>query len=101
MPAWRSPGLSIREATTEVSMVSDGPVLAVRGKIVNDTGWPLEVPPLRFVLRDHAGSDLQSWTLSGIGDGRLGPGETASFVSRVAAPAQAASEVEIRFARED
>lgn len=95
------PALSLREVASAVSMGSELPQLTVSGEIVNATRDDLEVPPLRFQVRDHTGREVHAWTLDDIGAARLGPGEARHFVTRVAAPPETAREVEIRFARED
>lgn len=94
-------GFVIRNAASEVLMVSGTAVLAVRGDIANITSQPQPVPSLRFVLRDETGAEAYAWTLTGSASRRLMPGEATAFVTRVAAPPEAAREVEIRFARDD
>jgi hypothetical protein len=94
-------GFAIRDAASEVQMDSGTPLLAVRGEVVNIADSPLQVPTLRFVLRDGEGRETYAWTLDGVGARTLDPGEATSFLTRVAAPPAHVRDVEIRFARED
>jgi hypothetical protein len=72
------------------------PVLAVRGEIVNITGRPLEVPRLRFGLRDQAEQEIYHWTMA-VATDRLAAEQRVSFATRLAAPPAAAHDVEVRF----
>jgi hypothetical protein len=92
-------GFMIRDATSELQIVSGTSLLAVSGEIVNTGKWPRKPPSLRFSLRDARGEQTHAWSLDGVGSGKLEPGEATSFVTRVPAPPVPVGEVEIRFAR--
>jgi hypothetical protein len=72
------------------------PVLAVRGEIVNVAQRSLDVPRVRFGLRDNSRQEIYHWSVAVASD-RLAPDERASFVTRLAAPPAAARDVELRF----
>ena len=72
------------------------PVLAVRGEIVNVAERELDVPRLRFSLRDSSRQEIYHWTMAVAAD-RLGPSERANFVTKLAAPPPNARDVEVRF----
>jgi predicted Zn finger-like uncharacterized protein len=92
-------GFDIRGAKTQLMLVSDTRVLAVKGEVVNVAAKPRKVPSIRFVLHDAAGREVYAWTLAGVSARELAPGEATSFTSRLASPPALAQEVEIRFAR--
>jgi predicted Zn finger-like uncharacterized protein len=77
--------------------VQDGvAILFIDGTVQNVTGAMISVPRLRFALRDASGSELLSWTAPP-DQGRLGPGESLPFRSRLASPPAAGRDVAVRF----
>lgn len=72
------------------------PVLVIEGSIVNATKNPVEVPRLRFALRNEAGSEVYSWTALPAQTAVL-PGEALPFRSRLASPPNEARDVQVRF----
>lgn len=77
--------------------VSDGvTVLVVEGAIVNVTSRTVEVPRLRFGVRNEAGLEIYAWT-SVPARTILGPGEAVEFRSRLASPPAEARDVVVRF----
>jgi hypothetical protein len=77
--------------------VHDGvPVLIVEGSIVNVTNKTVEVPRLRFAMRNRTGQEIYAWT-SVTGRSILAPGETATFRTRLASPPADGREVIVRF----
>src|SRR5262245_12937382 len=66
--------------------VHDGvPVLIVEGAIANVVNRTVEVPRLRFAMRNRTGQEIYAWT-SVTGRSILAPGETAAFRTRLASP---------------
>jgi hypothetical protein len=78
-------------------MLADGTrVLAIQGEIVNVGSREQSIPTLKFILRDGAHQPVYDWTLNS-STRPIKPGETSTFVTRVASPPEPATEIEIRF----
>jgi len=76
---------------------SDGVnVLVVEGNIVSTTNNAVEVPRLRFGVRNPGGQEIYSWTAQP-SRSVLGPGEQLPFRSRLASPPADANDVVVRF----
>lgn len=90
-------GLDIRELELQHLIDGDVRVLAVKGEIANIAGSERKIPWLRFSLRDASGAEVYHWLLD-TGARPLRQGESTEFVTRLAAPPEAARNVEIRFA---
>jgi predicted Zn finger-like uncharacterized protein len=77
--------------------VRDGvPMLLVEGTITSASKFSLEVPRLRFSLRNRAGQEIYSWTTQ-VEPSILAPGDTMPFRSRLASPPAEGSDVAVRF----
>ncbi len=77
--------------------VRDGiPGLLVEGTIASISKFSIEVPRLRFGLRNAAGQEIFSWTAEP-GKTVLAPGEALPFQSRLAAPPAEGTDVVVRF----
>lgn len=72
------------------------PVLVVEGTIVNNVSTPVEVPRLRFALRNAAHAEVYAWT-SVPSQTVLEPGAAMSFRSRLASPPDDGTDVQVRF----
>ena len=72
------------------------PVLVVEGTIVNTVATPVEVPRLRFALRNAAGTEVYTWTAVPT-QTVLEPGERLPFRSRLASPPEDGHDVQVRF----
>jgi len=87
-------------AFTDLSIGRDGhdgmPVLVVEGTIVNTVATPVEVPRLRFALRNAAGAEVYTWTAMPT-QTVLEPGERLPFRSRLASPPEDGHDVQVRF----
>jgi predicted Zn finger-like uncharacterized protein len=87
-------------AFTGVSIARDvydgAPVLVVEGTIVNTVATPVEVPRLRFALRNAAGAEVYTWTAVPT-QTVLEPGERLPFRSRLASPPEEGRDVQVRF----
>ena len=93
-------GLELRHLEMQNLLVDGARVLAVKGDIVNVSGAERKIPSLRFALHNGANAEVYRWTVDS-GARPLRPGESTNFVTRVAAPPEAAKNLEIRFARAD
>jgi predicted Zn finger-like uncharacterized protein len=71
-------------------------VLVVEGTIVNVTRQTLDVPRLRFAMRNAAGHEVYAWTALP-GKTQLASGEGLPFKSRLASPPPDGKEVIVRF----
>ena len=79
-----------REASDNIS------VLVIEGRIVSISSKPVEVPRLRFAIRNTAGTEIYSWTAQPERS-TLNPGETMPFRSRLASPPADGNDVVVRF----
>jgi len=71
-------------------------VLVVEGNIVSAAAKSVEVPRLRFGVRNAGGQEIYSWTAQPSRT-LLSPGETLPFRSRLASPPAEANDVVVRF----
>jgi predicted Zn finger-like uncharacterized protein len=71
-------------------------VLSIKGDIVSTTSRVVEVPRLRFSVRNRNGSELYSWTALP-SRSVASPGETLTFHSRLASPPPETHDVLVRF----
>lgn len=93
-------GVEIRQVDLEHLHVDGKEIIAVKGELVNVSSSTRKIPWLRFGLKSRDNAEVYHWTLDT--EARpLKPGETTSFVTRLAAPPENARDVEIRFARAD
>jgi predicted Zn finger-like uncharacterized protein len=89
-------GLLIADVTTD-TLTSEGvQVLVVQGKIANVAKRTIEVPRVRFAVRNAGGNEIYSWTTLP-SRSLLGPGEAFPFQSRLAAPPPETRDVLVRF----
>jgi predicted Zn finger-like uncharacterized protein len=72
------------------------PVLSVDGNIVSVAKRPVEVPRLRFAIRNSSGQEIYAWTAAAPRS-ILEPGEKIEFRSRLASPPAEAADVMVRF----
>jgi predicted Zn finger-like uncharacterized protein len=89
-------GLVFENVRTTGEMHEGVPVLIIEGTIANVAGKTVEVPRLRFAMRNRAGHEVYAWT-SVTGRSILAPGETAAFRSRLASPPADGRDVIVRF----
>ncbi|WP_374329566.1 hypothetical protein [Aestuariivirga sp.] len=93
-------GLEIRQVDLEHLIVDGRRVIAVKGEITNVSSSARKIPWLRFGLHAKDNAEVYHWTLD-TEVRPLKPGESTSFVTRLASPPEAARNLEIRFARAD
>jgi predicted Zn finger-like uncharacterized protein len=72
------------------------PILVVEGNIVNESGKIVEVPSLKFAVRNNANDEIYSWTAVPPRT-TLPPGEAVAFHSRLASPPPDGHDVLVRF----
>jgi predicted Zn finger-like uncharacterized protein len=89
-------GLTFADVTTATETHDGVPVLLVEGTIVSASPRIVEVPRLRFSVRNRSGQEVYAWTAVPTRS-VLGPGESLSFRSRLASPPPDAREVLVRF----
>jgi predicted Zn finger-like uncharacterized protein len=89
-------GLVFTGVTTERETHEGVEVLVIDGTIVNDFKRAVEVPRLRFSVRNRSGFEVYSWTALPNRNALL-PGESVPFRSRLASPPRDADRVQVRF----
>jgi predicted Zn finger-like uncharacterized protein len=89
-------GLNFDDVRTSVETKDGVTVLVVEGMIVNETRQPLEVPRLRFAVRNAGGYEVYAWTALPA-EPVLAPGNHAPFRSRLASPPADAQDIIVRF----
>lgn len=93
-------GVEIRSVDVQNLLLDGQRVMSIKGEIVNVSPINRKIPWLRFGLRRTDGGEVYHWQLDT--EARpLRPGETTSFTTRLAAPPETASRIEIRFAHAD
>jgi predicted Zn finger-like uncharacterized protein len=89
-------GLSFNDVKTSVETSDGVSVLVVEGMIANLTRQPLDVPRLRFAVRNAGGYEVYAWTALPT-EPVLAPGDRAPFRSRLASPPADAQDIIVRF----
>ena len=72
------------------------PIILIQGTIVSTSPTPVEVPRLRFAVRNKAGAEIYTWTAPPT-EPKLAPFESLPFQSRLAAPPDGAHDIVVRF----
>ena len=68
----------------------------IDGVIVGETRKTVELPRLRFAVRDAQGAEIYAWNTV-LEQTALQPGERAKFKSRLASPPAEGKSIDIRF----
>jgi predicted Zn finger-like uncharacterized protein len=89
-------GLAFADVKTRSETLDNVRVLIVEGTIVNIVSVPVEVPRLRFALRNTAGTEVYTWTAVPT-QPVLPPGGKLPFRSRLASPPNDGHGVQVRF----
>jgi predicted Zn finger-like uncharacterized protein len=89
-------GLALDGVTTTTEQHEGVPILVVEGSVVNDSRKIVDVPRLKFVVRNSANEEIYSWTAVPP-RATLPPGEAVSFRSRLASPPPDGRDVLVRF----
>jgi predicted Zn finger-like uncharacterized protein len=93
-------GLKIKGVDVQHLLIDGRTVIAIKGELVNISDRDRKIPWLRFGLKSADHAEVYHWQLD-TESRPLRPGEAKGFVTRVAAPPESASTIEIRFARAD
>jgi len=89
-------GLAFDSIATTTEQHEGVPILVVEGSVVNNTRKIVDVPRLKFVVRNSANEEVYSWTAVAP-RATLPPGETVAFRSRLASPPTDGRDVLVRF----
>jgi predicted Zn finger-like uncharacterized protein len=89
-------GLVLDGVTTTTEQHEGVPILVVEGSVVNNTRKIVDVPRLKFVVRNAANEEVYSWTAVAP-RATLPPGDAVSFRSRLASPPTDGRDVLVRF----
>jgi len=89
-------GLVFANVTTQKEAQDGVQVLVIEGKIVSASSRVVEVPRLRFAIRNDHGHEIYTWTALPTRS-LLAPGETLAFRSRLASPPREGGDVLVRF----
>ena len=89
-------GLAFKDIKVSNETVDGKPVLVIEGTIVGETKKPVELPRLRFSVRDAQGTEIYAWNAV-LEQPVLKPGERAYFKSRLASPPPEGRNIDVRF----
>jgi hypothetical protein len=89
-------GVTLDGVVTTTEQRDGVPILVVEGNIVNDARRIVDVPRLKFVVRNAAREEVYSWTAVPPRPS-LPPGGTVTFRSRLASPPPDGRDVLVRF----
>lgn len=89
-------GLAFKDIKVSNETVDGKPVLIIEGTIVGETKKPVELPRLRFSVRDAQGTEIYAWNAV-LEQPVLNPGERAYFKSRLASPPPEGRNIDVRF----
>ena len=89
-------GLAFKDIKVSNETVDGKPVLVIEGTIVGETKKPVELPRLRFSVRDAQGTEIYAWNAV-LEQPVLNPGERAYFKSRLASPPPEGRNIDVRF----
>jgi len=89
-------GLLFKDVKVTAETVEGKPVLVIEGVIVGETKKTVELPRLRFSVRDAQGAEIYAWNTV-LEQTRLNPGDRASFKSRLASPPPEGRSIDVRF----
>jgi predicted Zn finger-like uncharacterized protein len=89
-------GLMFKDVKVTSETVEGKPVLVIEGVIVGEGRNTVELPRLRFSVRDAQGAEIYAWNAV-LEQPVLKPGERASFKSRLASPPPEGRQIDVRF----
>jgi predicted Zn finger-like uncharacterized protein len=89
-------GLSFADVVTSMEANEGVPILVVHGDIVNDIGGIVEVPRLKFIVRNAAKQEIYAWTAVPP-QAQLSAYQAESFTARLASPPPDSGDVLVRF----
>jgi hypothetical protein len=89
-------GLMFKDVKVTSETVEGKTVLVIQGAIVGEARKPVELPRLRFSVRDAQGAEIYAWNAI-LEQSVLQPGERAWFKSRLASPPPEGRNIDVRF----
>jgi hypothetical protein len=89
-------GVAFDELTTNTEQDEGVPILVVEGNVTNNAGKMIDVPRLRFAVRNSAREEIYSWTAVPP-RAALAAGEAVASRTRLASPPADAHDVLLRF----
>ena len=89
-------GLAFKDIKVSNETVDGKPVLVIEGVIVGEAKKTVELPRLRFSVRDAQGAEIYAWNAV-LEQPVLKPGERAYFKSRLASPPPEGRNIDVRF----
>ena len=89
-------GLRFKDVKITSETVEGKPVLVIEGVITGESSKPVELPRLRFSVRDAQGAEIYAWNTV-LEQPVLRPGEKAWFKSRLASPPPEGRNIDVRF----
>ena len=89
-------GLAFKDVKITDETVDGKPVLVIEGMIVARRRKPVELPRLRFWVRDAQDAEIYAWNAV-LEQPVLKPGENAWFRSRLASPPSEGRKIGVRF----
>ena len=89
-------GLAFKDIKVSTETVEGKPVLVIEGVIVGETRKTVDLPRLRFSVRDGQGTEIYAWNTV-LDQTTLKAGDRASFKSRLASPPAEGKSIDIRF----
>jgi predicted Zn finger-like uncharacterized protein len=89
-------GVAFRDVKVTTETVEGKPVLVIEGVIVGESKKTVDLPRLRFSVRDAQGAEIYAWN-SVLEQTTLKPGEFTPFKSRLASPPAEGKSIDVRF----
>jgi hypothetical protein len=89
-------GLAFKDVKLSSETVDGKQVLVIEGVIVGQGKKALDIPRLRFAVRDAQGAEIYAWNAV-LEQTVLQPGERAFFRSRLASPPPEGRNIDVRF----
>ncbi|CCD90770.1 conserved hypothetical protein [Bradyrhizobium sp. ORS 375] len=89
-------GAAFKDVKLATETVDGKPVLVIEGTIVSTTKKAVDLPRLRFSVRDAQGAEIYAWNTL-LEQTVLKPGERIPFKSRLASPPPEGRNIDIRF----
>ena len=89
-------GLMFKDVKITSETVEGKSVLVIEGVITGEARKPVELPRLRFSVRDAQGAEIYAWNAV-LEQTVLKPGERAWFKSRLASPPPEGRNIDVRF----
>ncbi|WP_257167479.1 MJ0042-type zinc finger domain-containing protein [Bradyrhizobium sp. SRS-191] len=89
-------GAAFKDVKLATETVDGKPVLVIEGTIVSTTKKAVDLPRLRFSVRDAQGTEIYAWNTL-LEQPVLKPGERIAFKSRLASPPPEGRNIDIRF----